>query len=202
MKAANGLLLLYPFIVHVAIVSESRWLEFAALVVFGANLLASGLLRGSAWAWGGLALVFAVSAAFVTLGGGRLFLYAAPVLVPLALLWFFGRTLRAGEVPLVTRIADAIRGPLPAPVRRYTRRVTQFWVAALAGLALTNLLLALFAPPVIWSLFANFINYLLVAALFVAEWLLRCRVMRAYESLTWREYVAALARLDYRRLLA
>lgn len=202
MKAANGLLLLYPFIVHAAIVANSRWLEFAALVVLGANMLALGLLHKNVWAWGGFALVIAASAAFVALEGGRLFLYAAPVLVPLALLWFFGRTLRPGEVPLVTRIADTIRGPLPAPVRRYTRRVTQFWMAALAGLALSNLLLALLAPPVIWSLFANFINYLLVGVLFVAEWLYRCRVMRAYESLTWREYLGALIRLDYRRLLA
>ncbi len=202
MTAPNGLLLLYPFVVHAAIVTGSRWLELAALSVLAVSMLAPLLLRRNAWAWAGLVLVLAASAAFVWRGEARLFLYAAPVLVPLALLWFFARTLLPGQVPLVTRIADAIRGPLPEPVRRYTRQVTQFWVVAFALFALANLGLALFAPPALWSLFANVINYLLIGALFMAEWLFRCWYLRAHESLTWREYMRALARLDYRRLLA
>ncbi len=202
MTVLNGLLLLYPLAVHAAIVTGSRWLELAALAVLAASMFAPWLLRRNTWAWAALVMALAASAAFVWLGAARLFLYAAPVLVPLALLWFFARTLLPGQVPLITRIAEAVRGPLPEPVRRYTRQVTQFWVVAFSLFALANLGLALFAPPALWSLFANAINYLLVGVLLVAEWLFRCWYLRAHESLTWREYIRALARIDYRRLLA
>lgn len=200
--AINSLLLLYPLLVHAAVVADSRWLEFAALVLLGANVLGPWLGRTSPWAWHALGLTAVASAVFVALGDGRLFLYAASVLSPLALMWFFARTLLPGQTPLVTRIADDMSGPLPAPVQAYTRRVTQLWVAALAGFALANLLLALLATPVVWSLFANFINYMLAGALFVAEWLFRCWYMRDYEALTWRQYLRELIRLDVRRLLA
>lgn len=198
----NSLLLLYPFLVHAAIVTDSRWLEFAALILLAGNMLAPWLARAHGWAWAALGLAIAASFAFVALGEARLFLYAAPVLGPLALMWFFGRTLLPGQIPLITRIADAMRGPLPEPVRVYTRRVTQLWVAAFAGFALANFGLALWAPPVVWSLFSNFINYLLAGALFVAEWLFRCWYLRDHNPQTWREYVRALIRLDIRRLFA
>ena len=196
----NALLLAYPLLVHAAIVTASQALAFAAVLVLGANVLAPWLARGRSWAWLALACVAAASLGFVTTGESDLFLYAAPVLIALAMLWFFGRTLLPGRIPLITRIATAMRGPLPAVVRAYTRRVTQFWVVVFAVMALANLLLALLAPPVVWSLFTNFINYLLVAALFVAEWLFRRWTLRAHESMGWRDYMGALLRLDYRRL--
>ncbi|MDN5872916.1 MAG: hypothetical protein L0H29_00845, partial [Sinobacteraceae bacterium] len=189
--AANGLLLLYPLLVHAVVVTGSCWLEFAALVLLGTNVLGSMLVRAGRWSWIMLVLMVSASAAFVLLGEAWLFLYAAPVLASLALMWFFGRTLLPGQIPLITRIADAIRGPLPQAVRVYTRRVTELWVAAFAGFAVADLLLALWASPVIWSLFTNFVNYLLAGALFVAEWLFRCWYMRDYESLTWRKYLVA-----------
>lgn len=198
---ANALLLAYPLLVHAAIVTQSLALSFAALIVLGANMLAPWLARDRVWPWLALAGVIAASFAFVRIGESRLFLYAAPVLVPLALLWFFGRTLLPGQIPFITRIATAIRGPLPEPLYIYTRHVTQLWVLAFAAMALANLLLAMLAPPFVWSLFTNFINYLLVGVLFVAEWLYRCWAMRDYESMTWRQYMQAMLRLDYRKLM-
>lgn len=195
----NCLLLLYPLLVHAAIVVDSRLLEFAALVLLAANILGPVLAR--LWAWLALAICAAASAFFVVLGDGRLFLYAAAVLSPLALMWFFARTLLPGQVPLVTRIADDMSGPLSPLVQNYTRRVTQLWVIALAGFATANFLLALWASPVTWSLFANFINYFIVGALFLAEWLFRCWYLRDDNSMNWREYLRALMRLDIRRLL-
>lgn len=198
---ANLLLLGYPLLVHAAIVTGSVLLLFAALVLLGCNVLAPWLVQGRAWAWAALLVVVMLSLLFVTQGESHLPLYAAPVLIALAMLWFFARTLLPGRVPMITRFAAAIRGPLPEPVSLYTRRVTQLWVVAFAGMALANILLAMFAPPVVWSLFTNFINYLLIGGLFVAEWCYRGWALRGYESMTWREYVQALLQLDYRRLL-
>lgn len=49
---------------------------------------------------------------------------------PLVLLWlafFFGRTLRHGQVPLIERIARCSSPALSAPLCRYTRRLTAVW---------------------------------------------------------------------------
>jgi len=194
------LLILYPFLVHAAIIADSRGLEWAAMLLLGVNLLYAGLARRALWAWLGLVAILVVSTWFVLLGDGRYFLYAAPVLICSALAWMFGRTLMPGQVPLITRFAQAMSGPLSPEVQRYTRGVTKFWVALLTTLAVVNLLLALFAPPVVWSLFTNFISYLLLGAVFLGEWLFRRRVLGADEALGWWEYLRGLLRLDYRRL--
>ena len=45
------------------------------------------------------------------------------------LAFFFGRTLRAGQVPLIERIASVSEPELPQPLVRYTRRLTAIWSA-------------------------------------------------------------------------
>jgi uncharacterized membrane protein len=60
---------------------------------------------------------------------------------PLVLLWLgfvFGQSLRAGATPLIERIARRSNAALPAPLCRYTRRLTALWCAYFfiaAGLA-------------------------------------------------------------------
>lgn len=200
-RVFNGLLLLYPFLVHAAIVADSSVLEFAALALLAGNVLGTRLARLQAWAWVVFGVCVVGSAGFVALGDGRLFLYAAAVVSPLALMWFFARTLVPGQTPLVTRIADDMNGPLSLHVERYTRHVTELWVVALAGFAAANFLLALLTTPVVWSLFANFINYFIVGAIFLAEWIFRCWYISDDESMTWRRYLYGLIRVDIRRLL-
>jgi uncharacterized membrane protein len=49
---------------------------------------------------------------------------------PLVLLWlafFFGRTLRAGEMPLIERVARIGKPDLSPALCRYTRRLTALW---------------------------------------------------------------------------
>jgi len=51
-------------------------------------------------------------------------------LPPLVLLWlafFFGRTLRTGQTPLIERIARQSSPLMPAALCRYTRRLTAVW---------------------------------------------------------------------------
>lgn len=195
-------LVLYPFLVHAAVVLGSPWLEWAAIMLLGWNLLAPGLARRAFWAYLAVILTIAGGTGFVVLGGGPLFLYAAPVLIFAALCWLFGQTLMRDRRPLITAIADAIRGPLPLSVVRYTYRLTQFWAGLFALMAAINLLLALFAPVVVWSLFANFVNYLLIGLVFLGEWLFRLWYLGDDEPLTWRQYLYGMLHLDYRRLFS
>jgi uncharacterized membrane protein len=89
----------------------------------------------------------------------------------------FGRSLRKGRIPLCTQLADRVHGPLSELELRYTRNVTLAWVTFfLLNLAATFLLYQ-FAPLRIWSFFVNFCSLPLILCMFVAEYLVRRRVL-------------------------
>jgi uncharacterized membrane protein len=89
----------------------------------------------------------------------------------------FGRSLRAGETPLCTRLADRLHGPLTSAERRYTRQVTLAWSLLFVALTLTTLGLYLAAPLATWSLFVNFVTLPVIVAMFVVEFAVRRRVL-------------------------
>lgn len=62
-----------------------------------------------------------------------------PTLVLLWLAWFFGRTLRAGEMPLIERVARVAKPALSPALVRYTRLLTALWCAYFVAAALLNL---------------------------------------------------------------
>jgi uncharacterized membrane protein len=123
-------------------------------------------------------------------------LYIAPVLVPGFMAVVFGSTLLAGQVPLIEQLIRIMEpGPdgreEPEPeVLAYAHQLTRAWTLFFVTLSLTNLVLGGLAepdgmllaagivPPVTvpelwWSLVANLIGYLLVAAFFLIEYAYR-----------------------------
>ena len=96
-------------------------------------------------------------------------LFLPPVLISATLLWLFARTLRSGREALITRFARTVFKEQDPQVLRYTRRVTQLWSLFFIAMLMETILLALFAPLEIWSLFANILNYLFIALLFLLE---------------------------------
>jgi uncharacterized membrane protein len=89
----------------------------------------------------------------------------------------FGRSLRAGEVALCTRLADKLHGPLNAAEILYTRRVTLAWTVFFALMGVTIGVLYVAAPRAIWSAFVNFVATPLIGGMFVAEYAVRGRVL-------------------------
>lgn len=90
----------------------------------------------------------------------------------------FGRTLRGGETPLCTRLAEFVHRPaVPPVVVRYTRSVTLAWTLFFTVSAVLSTTLFTFAPVDIWSFYANLLGMPLVGAMFVGEYLVRCRVL-------------------------
>jgi uncharacterized membrane protein len=105
-------------------------------------------------------------------------LYLPPVLVPAFLAWIFGQTLLPGRTPLIEQLVLLLHGPGEVPedaALTYARRLTLAWTILFVGLAATNLLLAVFAEPEQWSLFANLIAYVIVVAFFAVEYAYRRR---------------------------
>ena len=104
----------------------------------------------------------------------QLLLFAPPVVINVALAAFFGASLRGGREPLINLFARHEQGGhLPPDLERHARRVTWLWTLMLAAMAALALALAIFAPIELWSLFANVGIYLLIASLFIGEYLYR-----------------------------
>jgi uncharacterized membrane protein len=211
-----ALLVAYPLLTHLASArGDGAWaaLAMADLVLL---MLLGPLLERRSWA---LLLLASCLLALWRLSLSRYALL--PLLLPpvvfLGLVgWFFGRTLRSGRVPLITRMVEALNAqagmPMTPALYRYSRRLTAVWAALLAGLALANLLLALCAvpggmlaqfgyrPPLAvsdeqWSWFANVLTYGIVAALFCGEYLWRKRVFPQRPYRNFFQFLQQMARL-------
>ncbi len=110
-------------------------------------------------------------------------LYLPPVLISGTLLQVFGHSLLPGNEPLISRFARRVDGIDDSRTLDYTRGLTWFWTLALAAILIESVLLALFAPLEIWSLFTNLLNYVIIAALFVLEYFFRLLYFRRPPSL-------------------
>ena len=112
---------------------------------------------------------------------------AEDVGIHVALALWFGSTLRAGSVPLITRLAARIHGTLTPAKERYTRAVTRLWTAAFAALSALSLGLYALLPFPEWALFADVGSPLLLAALFFGEYALRYRLHPEFERTRVRD---------------
>lgn len=195
------LVLAYSLTAHAAIAAGRPDLALTTLSLIAAGAALRGFLRGGPWR----------PAAVLALAGGALagagdsgalsVLYALPVLINLALGLAFWSSLQAGRTPLITRIAELLGDPITPARSRYTRRVTLAWAVFFALMALTSALLAALAPPALWSLFANGVNYALVGLMFLAEYRLRGVLLDEPTRGGFVGFVRRLTRLDYAALL-
>ena len=190
------LALAYPWIAHAASARHDGTLAAIALGDIAVIFLLEPLAHRRAWAWL-LAAALGVALYFFARSPHALLpLMLVPVAIVALVSWTFGRTLRLGRVPLITRIVCAMDQLTPetlAPeLRIYTRKLTATWAISLGVLALADLLLAMcavpdgllasvgIAPPLTldrtqWSWFANGVNYGLIGALFIGEYAYRVR---------------------------
>lgn len=97
--------------------------------------------------------------------------------IQLVLCVLFGRTLVAGQLPLCTRFAAAVHAPLTPQHEIYARQVTVAWTVFFAVMAMVSTALFFLVPLATWSVFANFMTLPLVVLMFVAEYLVRRRVL-------------------------
>ena len=146
----------------------------ATLVVLA--LMAGTLVAASGQRVAGLLAALALAAAAWHFSGRVAFLVFVPPLAAFAFMaYFFGRTLRAGEEPLIQRIARKADPVLPADVARYTRALTVIWTVVFASLFLLALALAPLLAFASWSRWVNGLGYLVPAALFLGEYFHRKR---------------------------
>jgi uncharacterized membrane protein len=96
---------------------------------------------------------------------------------------------------MISWFARLVRGTeVPADLARYTRWSTIVWTAFFASMAAVAAALAVLAAPETWSLFANGIDYLLVGALFVGEYVFRRVRYRHHQHRPLAEVIRTVAR--------
>lgn len=176
--AGIGLVVLAPFAIHAAI-ATSTWTQLVVVIPVVQLLIIGGIAafrdpRRLKWL-GPLAVVIGLALVWAERSG--ITLTAMPglphAMAYTALLLGFGYTLLPGHEAILTRAVTAVRGPLPPEMIVHTRRVTFAWCCFFAAQLLGSLLLYLFAPLEVWSLFINILNLPLVVLMFVAEGLYR-----------------------------
>lgn len=193
-RLTSALAIAYPCLAHLGIAHNSLALTIAAIALLVLITLLPPLARGSRAAW--IALPIAVLGCWWLSRAPipALPLYAPPVLVPAFMAWVFGHTLLRGRTPLIAQLIRLLHlDDEPTPdVFAYARRLTLAWTLLLTTLASLNLVLALLADPdglllaagitplltvpqEWWSLFANLLGYVIVAAFFAIEYAYRRR---------------------------
>ncbi len=185
----------YPVFAHVAILSGRVGLIAASIGLLAVLVLFPGLRNGRAWAWAMLIATAFCLYEVAKSGQTLLLLFLPPILLNGFMAWVFGSTLRHGRTPLIERAIILLHGPadgISAEIIAYARHLTMIWATLFAVLATINFTLAAIAKPggmllsagmdpaitvplEAWSLFANVLNYLIVAAMFVVEYLMRLR---------------------------
>lgn len=85
----------------------------------------------------------------------------------------FGGTLLPGRTALITRIATRLHGPLPAEMRDYTRATTIAWTLFFGSMITLSIALFMHASFEAWSIFANLLTPVGVAAMFLCEYAVR-----------------------------
>jgi uncharacterized membrane protein/3-hydroxymyristoyl/3-hydroxydecanoyl-(acyl carrier protein) dehydratase len=203
----------YPALAHATSLLESAALALASVVVLAAAVLFQPLIDRRRWAWIAMPLVGVAIVGLWRLDAAALVLFLPPVLLNIFLAWLFGHTLRRGSVPLIERIVRLMQPPGIPPGRavvRYAGNLTRIWTLLFVSLGAVNGVLAAcvvpgglldsagLRPPLAvgrgtWSLFANVLNYLIVAVFFLLEFWYRMRRFpdRPYRNL--REFLSRAA---------
>jgi uncharacterized membrane protein len=195
---AIGALLLVQFAAHRAAVAGggAGIAALAPLLLPGGIAVLVGFRRGAVPGLAVLAMLAGLSAAAMRApAAAQLLPLIAQLALCLALAWLFGHTLAPGAVPLVTQMARAVHGALPAPIEAYTRRVTVAWTLFMLLLCAGSLLLFVYAPLPVWSVFANLLLLPLVGLMFLGEYAYRVLRYRWYAHATLAQSVTAFQRL-------
>lgn len=193
-------LLAYPALIHLCFAFDRPQFLTATWLVASAVGLAVAIRRGLA----SLSLLFGVllvaGTALWWWGSAGDLIFLPPVIINIALMVLFGRTLVSGATPLVTRIASLWRGSLDQEIALYTRRVTMAWTMFFALMVVESIVLGLFAPLHVWSLFTNFLNYVFILLFFVIEYQLRLYCLASHEHMSFRAFCHLVVSTDLRSL--
>lgn len=193
------LVIAYPVVTHFSVVDHIVWPSLALIYAMLALLILDALFSKKYvyLLLCGVSLVLAVYFA----EQGQLILNSYPVFIIGGLFVLFGKTLLPGETPIITSLARLLEKDLSDRRTRYTRVVTQVWVGIFFCMLVESLVLSIYASQYTWSLFTNFINYLVVAFLLIAEYVLRIYLFRNEQHTGFMVFINRLRKINISHVL-
>jgi uncharacterized membrane protein len=172
------LTMLSPVAVHKALLTPG-WTGLAALLIAAQIGLIASLFLGRVryrYKIPAVMLGVAILALVLRHYGGAVLEASTGIphaLAYTAMLIMFGMSLIGEKESVITTLALRMRGPLSPEVLRYTRRLTLAWCLFFAAQLAASLMLFLWAPLAVWSLFINIANFPLVIVMFMLEYAYR-----------------------------
>ncbi|MCW8900885.1 MAG: hypothetical protein OQK95_09470 [Gammaproteobacteria bacterium] len=172
-KLSITLMVIYPVIAYIAL-----WLKqplmliaYLMLIIF---LVAVEKCRNKHW-YSGLTLLLLISviAYFTQQDTVEYLVYFPPILILMSLFILFIQSLAKGQTPIITRYAIMFNDKLEDKHMRYNRSLTKIWALFFLFMAITSIVLAVFFSIESWSLFTHLISYMLIASLFIVEFIYR-----------------------------
>jgi uncharacterized membrane protein len=146
--------------------------------------------------WAGLIMSFF----YITLADTVYFaLYMPPVLILFFFVFIFSRSLFPEREAILTKVARIVFHDDNPETAVYTRQVTWVWTCFFILLLTQTILLSLFAPIEVWSLFTNVLNYLFMCILFIVEYIYR-QVRFGYSHNIFY-YIKGLSKVSFRQFL-
>lgn len=144
------LMLGYPVLAIAGALTHRQGFSLAACALLLTVLMAPALTARRLLPWGVWLITLAAMGWLGWHGMAGLLLECVPIAVNVLLACLFGRSLRAGSMPLIARIIEALEGRerLGVPgVAAYARHLTWFWTLLASAQALVLAVLLLCAEP-------------------------------------------------------
>ena len=190
----------YPALAHLGVWLNNLHLQWLALVWLLTFSLWGALSQRRAWAWSLLTISSIVLYWLTMHGNGLYVLYIPPIVIPLSMLLLFAGSLRPGSTPLISRVAESMRGePLPDVLRVYTRQVTWLWCIVSGAMLASAVIATIWASAPVWSLIVNVIHYIVLGAVFALEFAYRRRHYGHLEPWNFAQFIRRLAQTRLRQ---
>ncbi len=190
---------IYPFLVHLSVIYKVPFIIACLLPLF--YIIIARPLRGEqkqVIIKSSILLVLIIIALLSWFYMNHSIIYLPPILMMLTILYPFIRSVTPGKTPLITRFYQLSKAENNPEKVRYTNKLTWLWIIFIILLIINNMVLSIWAPLDIWSLFTNFINYLLLLAMLVFEWIFRLFWFQQWDSPI--EFAKQLLTIDQREL--
>lgn len=172
-KLSITLMVVYPLVAFIALWLDQPLMLIGYLLVI-ISLVAIDKCFNQHWYTGLiLFLLIAIISYYIRQGDVQQLVYFPPILILFSLFMLFSQSLRSGQTPLITRYAIMLGDKLEEKHLRYNRSLTLVWSIFLLSMTTTSIILALFFSIDTWSLFTHVISYVLIAGLFIVEFMYR-----------------------------
>ena len=189
-------LIAYPFAEHFRLIESSVIPLIFVILIFAMAVMIRQRMAALI-----LALMLIASFILIQQGSSQDVYFLPPIAINYFIGMIFLKSLMKNSTPLIERYMLLLEGEVDAKERKYARWFTTLWAFVLLSLAVETAVLAMFASHEIWSLFTNFINYLILGLMFLFEYLVRLRMFPQKQHKSFIQFINSLRKIKLKAVV-